>query len=105
MKVSMDAGVPQATSGDDCYSLVERIDYMAKHSENLDLGKERERDEDPTTTGQNLLEFEDGDSPGELKNLELVVEDYLAESNECSSSMKTSEMYMWLLTCPTGRAC
>ncbi|KAI7988591.1 hypothetical protein LOK49_LG13G00911 [Camellia lanceoleosa] len=64
---------------------------MAKHSENLDLGKERERDEDPTTTGQNLLEFEDGDSPGELKNLELVVKDYLAESNECSSSMKTSE--------------
>ncbi|KAF5954124.1 hypothetical protein HYC85_006980 [Camellia sinensis] len=111
----MDAGVPQATSGDDCYSLVERIDYMAKHSENLDLAKDRERDEDPTTTGkyidsscvvahngvdddkasvfagQNLLEFEDGDSPGELRNLELVVEDYLAESNECSSSMKTSE--------------
>ncbi|XP_028110112.1 uncharacterized protein LOC114308674 isoform X2 [Camellia sinensis] len=88
---------------------------MAKHSENLDLAKEREIDEDPTTTGkyidsscvvahngvdddkasvfagQNLLEFEDGDSPGELRNLELVVEDYLAESNECSSSMKTSE--------------
>ncbi|GMP46335.1 hypothetical protein CsSME_00014536 [Camellia sinensis var. sinensis] len=88
---------------------------MAKHSENLDLGKEMERDEDPTTTGkyidsscvvahngvdddkvsvfaeQNLLEFEDGDSPGELKNLELAVEDYLVESNECSSSMKTSE--------------
>ncbi|KAL7245891.1 hypothetical protein ACSBR2_001093 [Camellia fascicularis] len=40
---------------------------------------------------QNLLEFEDGDSPGELKNLELVVEDYLVESNECSTSMKTSE--------------
>lgn len=75
----------------DCYSLVERIDYMAKHSENLDLGKEMERDEDPTTTEQNLLEFEDGDSPGELKNLELAVEDYLVESNECSSSMKTSE--------------
>ncbi|CAL5386386.1 unnamed protein product [Camellia sinensis] len=104
LKVSMDPGVPQATSGDE-----------SKHSENLDLGKEMERDEDPTTTGkyidsscvvahngvdddkvsvfaeQNLLEFEDGDSPGELKNLELAVEDYLVESNECSSSMKTSE--------------
>ncbi|GMP49083.1 hypothetical protein CsSME_00016189 [Camellia sinensis var. sinensis] len=88
---------------------------MAKHSENLDPAQERERDEDPTITGkyidsscvvahngvdddkasvfagQNLLEFEDGDNPGELRNLELVVEDYLTESNECSSSMKTSE--------------
>ncbi|XP_057469276.1 uncharacterized protein LOC130758393 [Actinidia eriantha] len=114
LNVSADVGSPLATSVDVGCSLVERTDCEAKPSDNLDVGKEMEGDEEldsPKHTDSSLVvahhevdydtasvlkelkvvELEDSDSVGEPIKQEFVVENHLAKSNESRGSKKNSE--------------
>ncbi|PSS00052.1 Serine-rich adhesin for platelets like [Actinidia chinensis var. chinensis] len=114
LNVSADVGSPLATSVDVGCSLVERTDCEAKPSDNLDVGKEMEGDEEldsPKHIDSSLVvahhevdddtasvlkelkvvELEDSDSVGEPIKQEFVVENHLAKSNEIRGSKKNSE--------------